>query len=412
MVGVERFDGGPRSVVVVGAGIVGLSTAWFLQERGVAVTVIDRDGAGVGASSGNAGWIAPGLTIPLNQPSVLREGIRSLLKPSAPLHIPWNADARLRMFLLRFAANSRRSAYHKTIRANLPLNEESIEAFDVLTGNGVDVPVTTSPITAVFENTGQADRVLGELCQLEEAGQTMFMTGITGSALYEQVPLASSAVTMGLNIHRQRHVDPGRFVKALASSVVDRGGVIRELDITDVLPSTNGVTAYSSRDDALTADAAVIATGAWLPRLARRWVTVPVRAGRGYSFTVPIDRPMPCPIYLPDARVACTPYKGAMRVSGTMEFRHPDEPVVPERIQAIVDSTRPLLHGVRWGSLKDVRVGSRPVTADGRALIGQVTQGIYVAGGHGMWGFTHGPVTGRLLAEQITTGKEPEALRE
>ena len=119
--------------------------------------------------------------------------------------------------------------------------------------------------------------------------------------------------------------------------------------------SRDGVTACSSRDDALTADAAVIATGAWLPSLAGRWLDVPVRAGRGYSFTVPVDRTMPCPIYLPDVRVACTPYKGAMRVSGTMEFRYPDEPGVPARADSIVASARPLLHGVRWGARTGVR---------------------------------------------------------
>ena len=74
----ERFDGGPRSAIVVGAGIVGLSTAWFLQERGVAVTVVDRRGVAAGASWGNAGWVSPALTIPLNQPSALVHGLRSL----------------------------------------------------------------------------------------------------------------------------------------------------------------------------------------------------------------------------------------------------------------------------------------------------------------------------------------------
>ncbi|OBK27086.1 amino acid dehydrogenase [Mycobacterium asiaticum] len=412
MVDVDDFDGEPRSVIVIGAGIIGLSTAWFLQERGIEVTVVDRIGPGAGASWGNAGWIAPSLTIPLNQPSVLAEGLRSLLKRNAPLHIPKTADAGLAMFLARFAANSRRSAYQRTVQANLALNEESLEAFDVLTGNGVDVPMTTSPITAVFENTAQAQRLLNELSRLEEAGQTMLMTGITGSALYEQVPLASSVAALGLNIHRQRHVDPGRFVRALSKSVVQRGGTVRELDVVDVVPSRRDVTVFTSRGDALTADAAVIATGAWLPRLAGRWINVPLRAGRGYSFTVPIERPMPSPIYLPAARVACTPYRGAMRVSGTMEFRDPDEPGAPERVQAIIQSVRPMLHGVRWGARSNVWVGSRPVTADGRPLIGQVAQGIYVAGGHGMWGFTHGPVTGRLLAEQISTGKEPQGLWE
>jgi hypothetical protein len=88
MGGGERIDGGPRSAIVVGAGIVGLSTAWFLQERGVDVTVVDRTGVAAGASWGNAGWIAPALTLPLNSPAALRYGLRALRDPAAPCTSP------------------------------------------------------------------------------------------------------------------------------------------------------------------------------------------------------------------------------------------------------------------------------------------------------------------------------------
>lgn len=410
--GVERIDGGPRSAIVVGAGIVGLSTAWFLQERGVDVTVVDREGVAAGASWGNAGWVAPGMTLPLNSAAVLGYGLRSLRNPASPLHIPLTADPSLGRFLIQFAANCRRSSWMRAARANVPLNQESVEAFDVLVSNGVDVPVTDAPITALFRSTAEADRMIRELRQLEKAGQTVFVTGLSGEALREQVPLASPAVTAGLNINGQRFIDPGRFVRALGDAVARRGADIRTLEVGGVSSSPNGVSVRARNGTRLVADAAVIATGAWLSQLARDAVRVPVAAGRGYSFTVPVDRPMPGPIYLPDARVACTPHNGDLRVSGTMEFRGPDEPAVTGRVNAIVASANPLLEGVRWDERSDIWVGSRPVTPDGRALIGETSPGVFVAGGHGMWGLTHGPVTGRLLAEYITTGKQPEALRE
>lgn len=408
----DPMDGGPRSVIVVGAGIVGLSAAWFLQERGVDVTIVDRGGVAAGASWGNAGWIAPSLTIPLNSPSVLRYGLRSLRDPAAPLHIPLTLNTSLAMFLLKFAANCRRSSWLRAAGANVPLNEECIEAFDVLVSNGVDAPVTDAPITAVFRHVREAEAMMAEFEHIERLGQPVSVTTLTGAALHEQVPLAAPDVTVGLSVNGQRFVDPGRFVRALGAAVQDRGAELLTQEVRGVFSSGTGVTVHLDDDGDLRADAAVIATGAWLPRLAAQRVRTPVEAGRGYSFTVPVDRPLPGPIYLPEVRVACTPYRGAMRVAGTMEFRQPYEPVVPQRVAAIVSSAAPLLEGVRWDEQTDVWVGSRPVTPDGRPLIGEVARGVYVAGGHGMWGLAHGPVTGRLLAEQITTGKQPESLRE
>ncbi|HEY9266289.1 MAG TPA: FAD-dependent oxidoreductase [Mycobacterium sp.] len=411
MLGVEGFDGGPRSVIVVGAGIVGLSTAWFLQERGVEVTVVDRRGVASGASWGNAGWVSPALTIPLNQPSALAYGLRALADPTAPLHIPLRADARLLGFLARFAVHCRRSSWDRAVRANVPFNEECLEAFDVLTGNGVDVPTTDGPITAAFTSERHAAHLLDELHRLKQAGQPVSFSHLTSEKLTAQVPLASSAIRAAISIEGQRFVDPGRFTHALAHAVVARGASIHTMDVVDVVPDRRGVRVHPDNGAPLSADAVVLATGAWLSRLAGRWVRTPVRAGRGYSFTVPTERPVPAPIYLPEVRVACTPYRGGLRVAGTMEFRGPDDPAVPARIEAIVASTSKLLDGLRWQERADEWVGARPVTPDGRPLIGAVTHRVYVAGGHGMWGLAHGPITGRLLAEHITTGKQPAALR-
>ncbi|MDR8414393.1 FAD-dependent oxidoreductase [Nonomuraea sp. 3-1Str] len=414
MGGTERIGDWPRSVIVVGAGIVGLSTAWFLQERGVEVHVVDRGGVAAGASWGNAGWIAPGLAIPLNEPSVLRYGLRSLLNPAAPLHIPATLDPGLWAFLARFAANCRWSSWSRAVRANLPLNQESIEAYEILGADGPAVSTVAAPITAAFRTPRQAQGLLRELRRLADAGQQVDHTVLDAGQVAEHVPLASDALRAGVRIDGQRYVDPGRFVHALGRAVMARGATVYAFEVDDVRSDDRKAIVVSRHGTMLSADAVVLATGAWLPRLASRWgVRSPVRAGRGYSFTVPVDRPVPGPVYLPDVRVACTPYQGGLRVAGTMEFRDPDAPAVPARLEAIIASARPLLDGVRWDERTDVWVGPRPVTPDGRPLIGATrTPCVYVAGGHGMWGLAHGPATGRLLAEQITTGKQPAALRE
>jgi D-amino-acid dehydrogenase len=403
----------PRSAIVVGAGIVGLSTAWFLQEHGVSVTVVDRTGVAAGASWGNAGWIAPALSVPLNDPRTLRSALRSLPNRAAPVRIPLSTDPTLWKFLLRFAANCRESSWTRAVRANLTLNHESMAAYDELVSNGVDAPITDAPITALFRSSADAEHLLEQLQRMQNAGQASSTTELTAAELREQVPLASSGVAVGVRINGQRFVNPGRFVHALASSVLERGGTLDTVDVGDLRASRDGVVVQPVNGPVLTADVAVIATGAWLPKLVRRWVRVPVQAGRGYSFTVPVERQVFGPIYLPDVRVACTPLEGKLRVTSVMELRRPDAPASAGVIDAIVDATGEFFDGVRWAERDDIWVGPRPLSPDGRPLVGPVLDNrIFVAGGHGMWGMKQGPATGRLLAEQITTGKQPPGLRD
>jgi D-amino-acid dehydrogenase len=403
----------PRSAIVVGAGIVGLSTAWFLQEHGVSVRVVDRTGVAAGASSGNAGWIAPALSVPLNDPRTLRYALRSLPNHAAPVRISLSTDPALWRFLVRFAANCRESSWTRAVQASLTLNDECMAAYDELVSNGVDAPITDAPITALFRSSADAEHLLEQLQRLRDAGQPSSATELTDAAVHEQVPLASGAVAVGVRINGQRFIDPGRFVQALGRSVVERGGALGTVDVADVRPSGHGVAVQPHCGAALTADVAVVATGAWLPKLVSRWVRIPVQAGRGYSFTVPVERPVYGPIYLPDVRVACTPLNGKLRVTSMMELRRPEAPASAAVVDAIVDSAGPFFEGVRWAERDETWVGPRPLSPDGRPLVGPVLDNrIFVAGGHGMWGMKQGPATGRLLAEQITTGKQPPALRD
>jgi len=405
---------GPRTAVVVGAGIVGLSTAWFLQEHGVRVTVLDRTGVAAGASWGNAGWLSPGLAIPLNEPGVRRTGLASLARRDAPLHVPVTPDPGLWSFLMRFAAHCTWPAWRRVVAANAALNDDSLDAFDTLTRAGVVADTIDAPFTAAFESSGQAAGLLGELRRFTEAGGTADHTGVTADELRALLPQLSARAGAGVRLTGQRYTDPARFVRALADAVRHRGGTIRAgFDVRSLRSHRHAVTVVSRENVSVSANVAVIATGAWISALAGKLgVRVPVRAGRGYSFTVPMDEPLPHPVYLPGVRVACTPVRDGMRVAGTMEFRGPDDPPDERRVHAIVRSAAPFFEGVRWAERSPAWVGPRPVSSDGLPLIGATTEpGVFVAGGHGMWGFTQGPATGKLLAERVVTGKSPEGLR-
>ena len=112
--------------------MVGLATAWFLQEAGVEVTVLDREGVAAGASWGNAGWLTPGLATPLPEPAVLKYGVRAVLSPASPVYVPPTASPRLLKFLTRFARNSTAGRWKTAMESLVPINRQALDAFDFL----------------------------------------------------------------------------------------------------------------------------------------------------------------------------------------------------------------------------------------------------------------------------------------
>jgi glycine/D-amino acid oxidase-like deaminating enzyme len=406
--------GSPRDVAVIGAGMVGLATAWFLQEAGVQVTVYERDQIGGGASWGNAGWLTPGLTAPLPEPAVLRYGLRAVLSPRSPVYLPLRADGTLLRFLASFARHSTPAQWRRGMAAYVPLNERALEAFDVLAAGGVTAPThRTSPFLACFAGERQARGLLTELEQIRVAGQDVTFHPVTGRRARSLEPALSDGVGAAVQIYGQRYLHPPEYVRSLAFAVRDRGGQIVEgVDVTDLEHRSSGVTVGAGTGKRHQHDAVVVATGAVLGALAGRFgVRQPVQAGRGYSFSVPAD-PMPRgPLYFPKQRVACTPLGGRLRVAGMMEFGRPGDPLDPRRIQAIVDAVRPFLTGVDLDDRRNEWVGSRPCTPDGLPLVGATASPrVFVAGGHGMWGIALGPITGQLVAQAVLKGEAPPEL--
>lgn len=405
----------PQSVAVVGAGMVGLATAWFLQESGAQVTVYERDRVAAGASWGNAGWLTPSLTAPLPEPAVLRYGLRAVLSPSSPVYVPLRADARLLQFLARFTRNSTPSRWRSGMAAYVPLNERALEAFDALAAGGV--PAAThraSPFLALYRTEREREGLLAELQAIKDSGQSDVLFGqLTGEQARALEPALTNRVGAGVQLYGQRYLHPPQFVGALADAVRERGGEVLEgADVRGLREAAPGVV-LELGDVERRHDAVVVATGAWLERLTRPFgVRQPVQAGRGYSFSVPVERMPTGPLYFPQQRVALTPLDGRLRIAGMMEFRRPDAPVDPRRIDAVVEAVRPFVAGIDLDDRQDEWVGSRPVTADGLPLLGRTSsERVFVAGGHGMWGIALGPITGMLLAEAVLKGETPELLR-
>jgi D-amino-acid dehydrogenase len=398
---------------IVGAGIVGLSTAWFLQDEGFAVTVYDRGDVAAGASAGNAGWISPAMVAPLAEPSALRYGLTSLLRPASPLRIPPGSLPATWRFLAGFAAHSTHRQWLTGVSGFAGLNALALSSYELLTEAGVADGPKDAAIVAAFDGPEQAGPLRHEVQAIAAAGGMDFkLDELSAAELRREQPLLGSRAGYGLRIGGQQFLQPLVFVQSLAASVRGRGGdIVAHAPVTAIASRAGGVR-LEVAGQPVDVDVCVLANGAWISALAGpAGVRVRTQAGRGYSFKVQTPEPPMQPLYLPTARVAITPAPGGFRVAGTMEFRRPDDPLDRRRIGAIVQSARAYLPGVDWSTLTGPWVGPRPVTPDGLPIIGATRDdGLFVAGGHGMWGMTLGPATGQLLARRIATGRPEPAL--
>ncbi|MDI6908573.1 FAD-dependent oxidoreductase [Nocardioides sp.] len=393
----------PERVAVIGAGMVGLATAWHLQELGTEVTVFDRADVGSGSSWGNAGWLTPGLATPLPEPSVLTYGVRAVLNPRSPVYVPPRLDPRLWRFLVGFARRSTMRQWQKSMEALIAINDLALDAFDELADRGVTAPTSpASSFVAAYRSASDREPLLQELQHIKSSGQRLEYDLLDGAQARAQEPLLSDEVTAAIQLHGQRFLDPGAYVQSLGDAVRNRGA---RFELQRIVERVDANSAGVSIDGE-SYDAAVVAAGAWAGPLLRRFgVRRLVQSGRGYSFSVSCRSTPRGPIYLPSQRVACTPIADRLRVAGMMEFSPPDAKLDPRRIAAIVDAARPFLDGADVDDRIDEWVGPRPCTVDGLPLIGATASPhVFVAGGHGMWGITLGPISGRLLAKQIITG--------
>lgn len=402
-----------KSAVIVGAGIVGLSCAWSLQDHGVEVTVLDRAHEGAGASWGNAGYVSPAHATPLPSPAVLRYGARAAVGRRSPVVLPWHGGPGRTRFLLEMIRYCTEASWRRSMEVYRDLNEQALDAYDKQRAGGVETGTVEADILTGFTDAGEARSVLEELAGVVQSGLAADVSLLTGSELRELEPSFTAEVRSGLVLRGQRYLTPRQYVSSLAKSVRERGGrLVGNTPVAAVGRTGAGAGARAESGERFGADAVVIANGAWLGALAApHGVTMPVHAGRGYSFTLPMTGVLSHPVHFPSKRLALAPDGDRVRVTGTMEFGDPDAPLSRRRIEAMSSALRPLLSGLDWNHRANEWVGPRPLSSDGLPLAGRTaTAGVYVAGGHGMWGVTLGPLTGRLLAQQIVTGQTPSEL--
>ena len=396
-------------VVVIGAGVVGLSVALAAQARGLAVTVVDRIGPAAGASAGNAGAFAFTDILPLASPGILKKAPKWLLDPLGPLTVPPGYALQIAPWMYRFwraCAPSRVEASTTAQTALMDLSKAELEPF--LTATGTLSMLEKRGNLQVYEGEGELRASLpGWQARARHGIEFHHMTAAEMAGL--QPGLAPRFTHGTFTPGWYSIADPELYTLALAQDLRAKGGQILQAEVTALTPSDTGVTLTLAGAAPLTADQVVLAAGAFSHRLARTLgEKIPLETERGYNTTLPPTAfDLRCQITFGGHGFVITRLSTGIRVGGAVELGGLTLPPNYKRSEAMLKKAQAFLPGlnpqggVQW-------MGFRPSLPDSLPAIGpaRATPRVTYAFGHGHLGLTQSPGTARLVAD-LLTGRAP-----
>lgn len=396
-------------VLVIGGGIMGLSSALYLRQAGWDVTVLDKGDFSDNCSYGNAGYICPSHFIPLATPGNVRKGLRWMWNSRSPFYVQPRLNTSLFRWGYRFLQSARPE---KVANAAIPLRDIALlsqaEYAAWQTAPGLSFSYEHKGLLEIFQTEEGAAHAQHTLKQAEELGLegTRLLSREELQALEPQTRIEAAGA---LFFACDAHCYPNRLMQQLrayleASGVeLVPGAEVRGFDLA------NGRVARAySGDRVFEADEWVLATGSWSEAIAAKLsLRIPVMPGRGYSLTLedPAYR-INYPSILVEGRVALTPMDGnKTRFGGTMEITSHRTPPRMNRVQGILDSVKRYFPDFRipFPAADKIWNGYRPCSPDGLPYIGRVNQirNLTIATGHAMLGLSLGAGTGKLVAEII-----------
>jgi len=397
-----------QTVYIVGAGIVGICSAIYLQNAGRRVIVIDGSQPGSGASFGNGGMLSVDSFSPMAMPGMVRNVPKWLADPLGPLALRPSYLPKVAPWLLRWIAASRMSVVRSSAQALRSLNSQSMILYRELLGDVVfrDL-ITAQGSLQVWESeaVSKSQRVAASL----RAEFGVEAENLTGDQCRDLVPELSPNVLRGIYFPRNGHTtSPSQLIQALVKRFHESGGKILQERVLRIVPNGDGGAILWTEIDNHVAKTLIVAAGAYANELlAPINVSLPLEAERGYHINAIASFAPRMPILHPDFGIGVTPMSEGVRIAGTVELSGVRSPADEKRADALLlraSSLFPaqeILIGRRW-------VGSRPSLPRSVPVIGQLpgVGRLYAAVGHGHYGMMAAPATGKLLAE-IVTGQPP-----
>lgn len=398
-------------IVIVGGGVIGLFTAWYLRKKGADITVIDRGNLTDGCSFGNAGLIVPSHVIPLASPGMLRKGIKNLFNPRSPVALRMVPDADLIRWYLRFtgAATAKHVQESIPVLKELSLFSKNLYA-DLKESGDLNFPFWHKGLLMLYQSQQTGDELLEEAEIARHAG--LEVSVLSADEIHRLEPDAKPTVSGGVHYKSDDHLNPSALMKSLISGLEKSGvTIVRNCAVRNIRISGQKATALETEKGIFDFDQLVITAGFWSSEILKQLkINLAVQPGKGYSFKVNTVRSIHYPALLADANVAVTPLGGERtQFGGGMELGFGGQRISQARIQQIIRAVGQFYPSEKGMQITQEQIwqGHRPCSFDGLPFIGRIPsfQNVFAGTGHSMMGITLAPATGLLLTELISGEK-------
>jgi D-amino-acid dehydrogenase len=402
-----------KQCLVIGAGVIGLSAAYYLMRRGHRVTILEREAEPRdGCSFGNAGMIVPSHFIPLAAPGMVALGLKWMWNPESPFYVKPRLDAELLAWGWKFwrASTPEHVARSAPLLRDLSFASRAcFEELAELIGN--DFGLVKRGLLMLCKTAQALDEEARTAARARELGVPAEVLDAKQAAALD--PGVRMDIAGAIHFPTDCHLSPGRFMAALQREL-ERGGAAFsfQTEVTGWRVQGRRVEAVRTTRGEFTGDEIILCGGAWSPAVARGLrLSLPMQAGKGYSLTLSPPRQLPelCAIFS-EARVAVTPMGGALRFGGTMEIAGFNSAINPARVRGIVNAVPHYFPDFTPEDFAGIEpwCGLRPCSPDGLPYLGRcgAYDNLSTATGHAMMGLSLGPISGRLIAE-ILSGEPP-----
>jgi len=408
----RKIDNKQETVAVIGAGIIGINCALELQSLGYQVTLIDKEGIGLGCSKGNAGHFATEQVFPLAESSLLWQMPKLLLDPLGPVSLSAKHFIKAIPWFMQFFNNMRPSLRDKNTVAIKALNKNAISHYIALLKEAnMEHLITLQGSLLVFETTDRS-KVDAMYQHYQSEGIPVKLLDRAETLALE--PNLNDSINYSLFFTDVAHtIDPLALSVALADFAKSKGMTFQQGAVTQIAQAETGVTIMTD-NEALAFDHCVVACGAWSKKLLKGLkYNLPIEAERGYSLSLPITdnetNLLSRPVASAERRFIITPMDNTLRLAGTVEYAGLYAPANNKRADMLKDNAAFILKSLPeektiQGAVQERWMGCRPSLPDSLPVICQAPNHdkIFFALGHQHLGLTQGVVTGKLIGQLVS----------